>query len=238
MVPATAATGFLPDPAALAPDLLARVVAMYFASPANPQGAVVSLEGWQSLISLARRHDFMLLADECYSEIHRGRPPAGVLEAALAMGGGFDRVVTFNSLSKRSNLPGLRCGFAAGDPDFLGPWSAFRNMAAPQVPNPMQAVAVAAYADEAHVAENRALYDAKYAVAERILGPRFGTVTPEGGFFLWLDVAGRAEGCGARPVCASCRAAISPPLAPTGSIPAPISSALPWSTIWRRPKRG
>ncbi|MEJ1159901.1 aminotransferase class I/II-fold pyridoxal phosphate-dependent enzyme [Prosthecomicrobium sp. N25] len=188
LVAAGAATGFLPDPDALDPALLARTVAMFFASPANPQGAVVSREGWQSLIELARRHDFVLLADECYSEIYRDRPPAGVLEAAAAMDGGFDRVVAFNSLSKRSNLPGLRCGFAAGDPAFLQRWAAFRNMAAPQVPNPVQAVAVAALADEVHVIENRRLYNAKYEAAERILGPRFGAVTPPGGFFLWLDV--------------------------------------------------
>lgn len=193
MVAAGPETGFLPDPSGLPPDLLDRTVAMYFASPANPQGSVVSLAGWRSLVELARRHDFMLLADECYSEIYRDVPPPGVLEAAVELGAGFDRVVTFNSLSKRSNLPGLRCGFAAGDPAFLSGWAAFRNMAAPQVPNPVQAVAVAALADEAHVEENRRLYNAKYAAAERILGNRFGPVTPPGGFFLWLDVKGRGE---------------------------------------------
>lgn len=193
MVPATAETGFLPDPAALDADLLARTVAMFFASPANPQGAVVSRAGWLDLIALARRHDFMLLADECYSEIYRSVPPAGVLEAAATTAEGFDRVVAFNSLSKRSNLPGLRCGFAAGDPAFLARWTRFRNMAAPQVPEPVQAVAVAAFSDEAHVEANRRLYNAKYAAAERILGPVFGPVTPEGGFFLWLDVTGLAE---------------------------------------------
>lgn len=192
MVPAGPETGFLPDPAALDAALLDRTVAMFFASPANPQGSVVSADGWKSLIGLARRHDFMLLADECYSEIYRAEPPAGILAAARDLGDGFGRVVAFNSLSKRSNLPGLRCGFAAGDPDFLRRWAAFRNMAAPQVPEPVQAVAVAAYADEAHVEENRRLYNAKYALAERILGPRFGAVTPAGGFFLWLDVAGLA----------------------------------------------
>lgn len=194
MVPATAATGFLPDPASLDERLLARTVAMFFASPANPQGAVVSLDGWKALIECARRHDFMLFADECYSEIYRTAPPAGVLEAAAAMGGGFDRVIAFNSLSKRSNLPGLRCGFAAGDPAFLTRWTAFRNMAAPQVPGPLQAVAVAAFGDEGHVEENRRLYNAKYEAAERILGGRFGPVTPQGGFFLWLDVSGLREG--------------------------------------------
>ena len=188
MLPAGPETGFLPDLDAADPALLARTVAVYYASPANPQGAVATLDRWTGLIRLARRHGFMLLADECYSEIWRGTPPPGVLEAADRLGDGFDRVVAFNSLSKRSNLAGLRCGFAAGDPAFLARWATFRNVAAPQVPLPVQAVAVAAYGDEAHVAENRRLYDEKFRAAEAHLAPLFGPVTPPGGFFLWLDV--------------------------------------------------
>lgn len=115
--------------------------------------------------------------------------PPGVLEAAHATGDGFANVISLNSLSKRSNLAGLRCGFAAGDPEFLASWSRFRGLAAPQVPMPLQAVAAAAYRDEAHVAENRRLYNEKYASAARILSPLFPAVVPEGGFFLWLDVA-------------------------------------------------
>ncbi len=194
MVDAGPETGFLPDLAALPDELLARTVALYYASPANPQGAVASRADWAAAIALARRHGFMLFADECYSEIYReGMRPDGVLAAAEATGS-LDRVVAFNSLSKRSNLPGLRCGFAAGDPDFLARWVAFRNMAAPQVPGPIQAVAVAAFSDEAHVAENRRLYDAKFAAATRILGKRWGYETPPGGFFLWLDVAALGGG--------------------------------------------
>ena len=188
-------TGFLPDLARLPADLLARTVALYYASPANPQGAVASRADWRAVIETARAHDFMLFADECYSEIYRdGAAPAGVLTAAHDLGAGLSRVVTFNSLSKRSNLPGLRCGFAAGDPDFLRTWVAFRNMAAPQVPGPVQAVAVAAFADEDHVGENRRLYDVKCEMAARILGSRHGYATPPGGFFLWLDVAALGGG--------------------------------------------
>lgn len=195
MVDAGPETGFLPDIAGLSPDLLARTVALYYASPANPQGAVASRAEWRRLIETARAHDFMLFADECYSEIYRGRDaPDGVLAAAHDLGAGLSRVVAFNSLSKRSNLPGLRCGFAAGDPDFLRTWVGFRNMAAPQVPGPIQAVAVAALADEVHVIENRRLYDAKFAAATRILGTRWGYATPPGGFFLWLDVAALGGG--------------------------------------------
>lgn len=195
MIDADARSGFLPDLSALSPELLDRTVALYYASPANPQGAVASRAAWRAVIETARAHDFMLFADECYSEIYRGEAaPDGVLAAAHDIGAGLDRVVTFNSLSKRSNLPGLRCGFAAGDPDFLRTWVAFRNMAAPQVPGPVQAVAVAAFGDEAHVIENRRLYDAKFAAARRILGDRFGHETPPGGFFLWLDVAALGGG--------------------------------------------
>jgi aspartate/methionine/tyrosine aminotransferase len=192
---AVSGDGDLPDLDKLAPEVLQRTIAVYYASPTNPQGAVASLERWQSVIRLARRHGFMIFADECYSEIHRGTPPAGALEAAVAMGGGFERVVAFNSLSKRSNLPGLRVGFAAGDPDFIAGWGAARNVYSPQVPGPAQAVAISAFADEVHVAENRRLYDEKFAAAERILAGRFGYRTPAGGFFLWLDVgpAGGAD---------------------------------------------
>ena len=186
---ARAETGFLPDLDALSPELLDRTIAFYYASPANPQGVAADLATWQRVIALARRHRFLVVADECYSEIYRDTPPAGVLEAAHAMGEGFANVVSINSLSKRSNLAGLRVGFAAGDPDFLEAWARFRGLAAPQVSMPLQAVAAAAFADEAHVAENRRLYNAKYDVAQRLLAPLFGQVVPQAGFFLWLDVA-------------------------------------------------
>lgn len=189
MVAADASTGFLPDIANLPEELLARTVACFYASPANPQGVVATRAEWEAVIKAARKHDFMLLADECYSEIYRDVPPAGVLEVAHAIDGSFSHVLTFNSLSKRSNLPGMRAGFVAGDPTFLTRWTAFRNMAAPQVPLPLQAVAAAAYRDEAHVIENRRLYNEKFAVANEILSSTFGNVIPPGGFFLWLDVA-------------------------------------------------
>ncbi|MBA5778621.1 aminotransferase class I/II-fold pyridoxal phosphate-dependent enzyme [Stappia sp. F7233] len=182
--------GFLPDLDSLDPDLLDRTVAFIYASPTNPEGAVASLETWQKLIGLARRHDFFIFADECYSEIYRDTPPPGVLEAAHAMGGGYEKVITLNSLSKRSNLAGLRCGFAAGDPEFLAKWVKFRGLAAPQVPLPAQAVAVRAFGDEAHVIENRRLYNEKFAIADELLAPVMGgPVSTPAGFFLWLDVS-------------------------------------------------
>lgn len=188
LVAASRQDGFLPRFERLPAGLLARTVAAFHASPANPQGAVADLGRLENLVRLARQFGFLLFSDECYSEIWRGRAPDGVLTAALGIGGGLEGVVAFNSLSKRSNLAGARCGFAIGDPAFLQAWAALRNVTAPQVPMPIQAVAVAALADEAHVLENRRLYDLKYAVAQEILGDRFPDLVPPGGFFLWLDV--------------------------------------------------
>jgi N-succinyldiaminopimelate aminotransferase len=178
----------IPDLDTIPESVLSRTIALYIASPTAPQGDVATLDDWTRVIETARRYDFMVFADECYSEIYRATPPPGVLEAADRLGAGVGNILTFHSLSKRSNLPGLRCGFVAGDPDFLAAWMRFRNIAAPQVPGPIQAVAVAAYEDETHVAENRALYNAKYAAAVATLGPTIRATTPEGGFFLWLKV--------------------------------------------------
>ena len=185
-LPATAATGFLPDLDALSEELLARTVAFFIASPANPQGAVADRTYLARIVGLARKFDFLVFSDECYSEIYTGHAPAGMLEAAAP---DFANVVEFQSLSKRSNLPGLRIGFAAGDRRFLARFLELRNVAAPQVPMPMQRVAIAAYADEAHVEENRGLYAQKFDLADQIIGSRYGYRRPAGGFFLWLDVS-------------------------------------------------
>jgi N-succinyldiaminopimelate aminotransferase len=185
-LPATRKTGFLPDLDVLDDALLARTVACYIASPSNPQGAVASRAYLEKLAGLSRRFGFLVFADECYCEIYSTQAPPGMLEAA---GADFAHAVVFHSLSKRSNLPGLRVGFAAGDRRFLGAFLELRNVAAPQVPGPMQHVAVAAYNDEAHVRENRKLYSAKFDLADQIIGDRYGYVRPAGGFFLWLDVA-------------------------------------------------
>jgi N-succinyldiaminopimelate aminotransferase len=185
-LPATRESGFLPDLDALDDRLLARTVAFYLASPSNPQGAVASRAYLERLSALAQKHGFLVFADECYGEIYSYDPPAGMLEAS---GGDFANTVIFHSMSKRSNLPGLRVGFVAGDKNFLAAFLELRNVAAPQVPVPAQHVAVAAYSDEAHVEENRKLYSAKFDLADQILGGRYGYVRPAGGFFLWLDVS-------------------------------------------------
>jgi aspartate/methionine/tyrosine aminotransferase len=191
---ANASNGFLPDLDALSPELLARTVAFYLASPANPQGSIADAAYQQRLIALARRHGFMVFADECYSEIYWKDAPPGMLEQA---GGDFANVAVFHSLSKRSSLPGMRIGFIAGDKTFIKPFLDLRSVAAPQVPVPAQEVAVAAYSDEAHVEENRALYRAKFDLADQIIGNRYGYKRPPGGFFLWLDVSQRGGSEGA-----------------------------------------
>jgi aspartate/methionine/tyrosine aminotransferase len=185
-LPATTRSGFLPDLNALSEDLLARTVAFYLASPSNPQGAVADRAYLAQLTALARRFGFLVLSDECYCEIYNDRAPPGMLEAA---GPDFANVVVFHSLSKRSNLPGLRVGFAAGDRKFLAAYLELRNVAAPQVPTPLQHVAIAAYGDETHVEENRRLYREKFDLADQIIGDRYGYRRPAGGFFLWLDVS-------------------------------------------------
>jgi len=185
-LPATRKSGFLPDLDALDDALLARTVACYIASPSNPQGAVADRVYLDKLAALARRFGFLVFADECYCEIYSELAPAGMLEAAAS---DFANVVVFHSLSKRSSLPGLRVGFAAGDRRFLGSYLELRNVAAPQVPTPAQHVAIAAYGDETHVQENRRLYSAKFDLADQIIGSRYGYERPAGGFFLWLDIS-------------------------------------------------
>jgi aspartate/methionine/tyrosine aminotransferase len=185
---ATKETGFLPDLDAIPETVLARTALFYLCSPANPQGANADLAYLKKLIGLARRHDFVLVIDECYSEIYDAAPPVGGLEACAAMGGDLSNVLVFHSLSKRSNAAGLRIGFVAGDPDLLAKLGALRSYGGAQVSLPLQEAATALWQDEAHVEENRARYRRKFDVCEEILGKRFGFYRPPGGFFLWLDV--------------------------------------------------
>jgi len=185
-LPTTRDNGFLPDLDSLSAEILDRTVAFYLASPANPQGAVASRGYFDRVKQLADRHGFVVLSDECYSEIYTGEAPVSMLASA---GNDFANVVAFQSLSKRSNLPGMRVGFVAGDRKFLARFHELRNVAAPQVPIPLQHVAVVAYGDETHVEENRRLYRIKFDLADQILGDRFGYRRPAGGFCIWLDVS-------------------------------------------------
>lgn len=184
LVDASATTGHLPDYAALPAEVWERAAVVTLCSPANPQGAVASLEEWKALITLARRHDVVVLADECYSEIYADTPPPGALEACAALGGSVDNVLVFNSLSKRSSVPGLRSGFVAGDPRLIDRFRRLRAYAAAGMPFPVQAASAALWSDETHAQENRRLYQEKVADAAAILGIE----APAGGFFLWLPV--------------------------------------------------
>lgn len=187
-VNATAETGFLPDFAGLPEDILARTAIAYICTPSNPQGAVADEAYLKALLELAERYDFQIFADECYSEIYRDTPPPGSLSVAKAMDCDPERVVIFHSLSKRSNLPGLRSGFAAGGPQSIALLKRLRAYAGAPLPNPLQAVATRAWSDETHVHENRALYAPKYTLADRIFANMPGYSAPEAGFFLWLRV--------------------------------------------------
>lgn len=188
-VPATEATGHLPDYTGLPEEVLNRTAMAYICSPANPQGAIASADYWRALIGLAEKYDFRIVADECYSEIYRDAPPTGALEIAAELGADPERVVLINSLSKRSNLPGLRSGFIAGGPQSIARVKQLRAYSGAPLPLPLQKVSEKVWADEAHVEENRALYQAKYAVADEVFAGVPGYAGPEAGFFLWLPVA-------------------------------------------------
>ena len=188
LVNATEATGHLPDFAGLDAETLDRTTLCYICSPANPQGAVADKAYWRALITLAEKHDFRVLADECYSEIYRDTPPPGALEVAQDMGADPERVVVFHSLSKRSNVAGLRSGFVATGPETMARIRQLRNYAGSPLPIPLMRAAEALWSDEDHVIENRALYAAKFTLADRIFGNVPGYRSPEAGFFLWLPV--------------------------------------------------
>ena len=188
LVPATKNVGFLPDFAALDAATLDRTALAYYCSPANPQGAIAPLATLIEIGRLARRHGFVIVFDECYSEIYEDAPPPGGIEACAALGQGLDNVLVFNSLSKRSSAPGLRCGFVAGDAKLIKRFTRLRDYGGAPPPLPLLAAATALWSDEAHVTENRILYRKKFALAEKALDGRCGFYRPDGGFYLWLDV--------------------------------------------------
>ena len=187
-VPATADTGFLPDFGALSAEILDRTAVAYICSPSNPEGAVADEAYWSDLFELAEKHDFIIFADECYSEIYRDQAPVGALQIADRIGADPERVVIFHSLSKRSNLPGLRSGFVASGPENIRRIKELRAYAGAPLPLPLQRAAETVWADEAHVEENRAQYREKYEIADRILGNIPGYRSPDAGFFLWLPI--------------------------------------------------
>ncbi|MEL6318507.1 MAG: aminotransferase class I/II-fold pyridoxal phosphate-dependent enzyme, partial [Pseudomonadota bacterium] len=182
-----AAGGHLPD-LDLDPALLERCSAFFMCSPSNPQGAVASKEYWRRLLELSERYDFVIFADECYSEIYRRAPPPGVLQVAAEMGADPNRVLAFHSLSKRSNLAGLRSGFVAGGPAPVAALKRLKAYGGAPCPLPAIHAAEAAWRDEPHVEENRRLYAKKFEIADALFTNRQSYESPEAGFFLWIPV--------------------------------------------------
>ncbi|CAK0739045.1 N-succinyldiaminopimelate aminotransferase [Gammaproteobacteria bacterium] len=192
----TQTTNFLPNFDAVPEKVWERCQLVYVCSPGNPSGAVLDITAYTRLIELADRYDFVIAADECYSEIYadENSPPVGLLQACIAMDrNDFQRCVVFHSLSKRSNVPGLRSGFVAGDAAILERFFLYRTYHGCALPPPTQAASTVAWTDEAHVIENRALYRQKFAAVVEILGEVLEVATPVGGFYLWPRLSTDSE---------------------------------------------
>ena len=187
-LPCRAETGFLPDFAAVDEATWRRCQLLYLCSPGNPSGAVIDRATLTGLIELAQHHDFIIAADECYAEIYldESRPPLGLLEAAAAIGlDDYARCVVFHSLSKRSNAPGLRSGFVAGDAAIIERFLEYRTYHGCAMPLHHQHASIAAWGDEEHVVQNRRLYRDKFAAVLEVLGGALEVTRPEASFYLW-----------------------------------------------------
>jgi N-succinyldiaminopimelate aminotransferase len=181
----------LPDLDSVPAEIWRRCQLLYLCSPSNPTGAVASIDYLRRAIELAARFDFVVAADECYSEIYldENDPPPGLLQAALAAGhSGFERCVVFHSLSKRSSVPGLRSGFVAGDAALIKSFLLYRTYHGCAMPVHTQLVSIEAWNDDAHVIENRRLYREKFAAVLPILRERLAVDAPQAGFYLWPQV--------------------------------------------------
>ncbi len=189
----TADNSFLPDLDAVPEHIWQRCQLLFLCSPGNPVGTVLGLDYLRHALELAERHDFVIASDECYADLYddEAAPPPSLLTAAAAAGNtALRRCMTFHSLSKRSSLPGLRSGLAAGDAKLVAPFLLYRTYHGCAMPVPTQKASIAAWSDDAHVAENRALYRAKYDRVLPILQPVIHAPRPAGGFYLWLHVGG------------------------------------------------
>ncbi|MGI3745387.1 MAG: succinyldiaminopimelate transaminase [Janthinobacterium lividum] len=190
-LPCLAEHGFNPDFDAVSADVWDRCQILFLCSPGNPTGALIPLDTLKKLIALADKHDFVIAADECYSELYfdEATPPAGLLSACAELGRqDFKRCAVFHSLSKRSNLPGLRSGFVAGDADILKAFLLYRTYHGCAMPVQTQLASIAAWGDEEHVRANRTLYREKFDAVLEILSPVMDVQRPDGGFYLWPNV--------------------------------------------------
>ena len=190
-MPCTAANGFQPDLSALDTEQLDRCALMYLCTPGNPSGQVLSKEYLKEAIRLARKHQFTLISDECYSELYadEDNPPCGLLQAAEALTpGNYDNCLVFHSLSKRSNLPGLRSGLVAGDERLVAAFLKYRTYHGSAMSRLFQQASIVAWSDEAHVIENRRLYREKFQKVTPLLSKLAPLSIPPAGFYLWLPV--------------------------------------------------
>lgn len=189
-VPSVAERNFAVDWDRVPEAVWARTQLIYVCSPGNPAGAVMPLDEWRKLFELSDRHGFVIASDECYSEIYfRDEAPLGGLQAAAQLGrSDFKRLVAFTSLSKRSNVPGLRSGFVAGDAELLKAFLLYRTYHGGAMSPVVQAASVAAWGDEAHVVENRRLYREKFAQVTPVLAEVLDVALPDASFYLWAGV--------------------------------------------------
>ncbi len=179
--------GYALDFAQLPESVWRRVQLVYVCSPGNPTGRVMPLAEWQTLFEMSDRYGFVIASDECYSEIYFETPPLGALQAAQRLGrGDYRNLVVFSSLSKRSNVPGMRSGFVAGDAAVIAKFTLYRTYHGSAMNPAIQAASIAAWNDEAHVAENRRLYAEKFARVLEILEPVLPVTLPDAGFYLWV----------------------------------------------------
>jgi N-succinyldiaminopimelate aminotransferase len=163
-----------------------RVGLVYACSPGNPTGKILSLEEWRQLFELSDRHGFVIASDECYGELYYKGPALGGLEAARKLGRGYERLVVFSSLSKRSNVPGMRSGFVTGDAALLKSFLLYRTYHGSAMSVAVQKASIAAWSDEKHVEENRRLYAEKYRAVMPLLGGPLSADMPDGAFYLWM----------------------------------------------------
>jgi len=191
-VPSDPLRNFAQDWDSVPDSVWARTQLLFVCSPGNPTGAVMPLSEWKKLFDLSDRHGFVIASDECYSEIYfRDEPPLGGLEAAARLGRtDFKNLISFTSLSKRSNVPGMRSGFVAGDAALIKPFLLYRTYHGSAMSSVVQAASVAAWSDEAHVIENRALYRSKFAQVTPLLAEVLDVALPDAGFYLWAKVRG------------------------------------------------
>jgi N-succinyldiaminopimelate aminotransferase len=186
---------FAPDFESVPHEIWQKVQLLYLCSPGNPTGAVLALDDWKRLFELSDRYNFVIASDECYSEIYfDNAPPLGGLEAAHKLGRtGYPRLISFSSLSKRSNVPGMRSGFVAGDASILKKFLLYRTYHGSAMSPAIQAASVAAWNDETHVEQNRAKYKAKFERITPMLQEVLDVSLPDAGFYLWAKVNKNAD---------------------------------------------